>query len=284
MDPKEISDRDLINEGIAKNPYPFWLWLGVLVILLALAWGINSWYFTTISQRIYQNPFLQVTNRDLSLFLWNNPHHMRAHSSKKGGYLPAFQYLNKVTVEPELADQYAVAPPELFFLYHTWNRLVRNEIPMRSISKEEFSEFLNYAEEWQPTFWPAAPEDYISFVSNLYQEKASDLQSLPENTLPKVVRIAFQGWKNYFKEGDLINAKKFSFQEVLNFLKKYPHYSRNYWRNIEGKNYLKSLFFKNKKGDDIMPDEEIAPFLKVALYNNASSKNGPNGLTGLNGR
>jgi hypothetical protein len=267
MDPKEIPDRDLIHEGVAKNPYPFWLWLSVVAILIALAWGLNSWYYTTIASRINSNPFLQVTNRELSLFLWNNPHLMRVNVSKKTGYLPAFQYLDSVTVEPELADQFVVAPPELLFLYHTWRRQVSHEYPLRPISVGEFREFLDYAEEWQPRYWPDAPKGYISFIQSLPQIEESNLQNLTLTTLPKNVRMAFQGWKNFFKEGKEINSLKVTYAEIAGFLKKYPHYARNYWMNVIDHSYLKSIASANSKSDYFFPVEELAPFLKAALYN-----------------
>lgn len=254
---KELSNKDLIYEGIKKNPQPFWLWMALLSIIFVLIWGFYSWYIDTILIRISQSPFLQVTNRELSLFLWNNPEHMRVHSNRKAGYLTAFQYVNKVSMEPELAGQYVIAPPELLFQYHTWTRLIKDEMPIAPIASKEFKEFLDYAEEWQPRYWKDAPEGYVELVNNL-----------PEGiltTLPQDVQIAFQGWRNYFKEGESINKSLYTYKQVRDFLNKHPHYARNYWRNLIGLHYLENLYLK--KNEEIIPHSEMAPFLKVALFN-----------------
>lgn len=218
-----------------------------------------------VNREIAESPFLQVTNRQFSIFLWQFPEHMRVNASNKSGYLPGFQYQGKVSLVVDDADKYVIAPPATIFLYHAWRRLISEEYAPRPIGPQEFQEFLSYADEWQPKNWAEAPKGYGELVAKL-SEAPQDLQTLPESSLPQVVRRAFQGWKNYFKEGEAINAVKPTFEEMQRFLKLYPHYARNNWRNIlidQVPEYLNQI-------DDTkveMPPEQLAPFLKVAFYN-----------------
>lgn len=261
----QLQEKDFIHEEYRKNPYPFWIWLCLLSFFVALLWGTKSWYAGQIQERIESIPFFQVTNREISLFLWQYPQHMRVHVAKKTGYLPAFQYLSKVTVEPELADDYVIAPPELLFLYHTWKRLLSEYTYEQVIPVQEFREFLNYAEEWQPAYWKEASTEYRALVSRLSDYNKEE-NLAPQ--LPVPVKQAFQGWRNYFAEGEQINQLKPTYEQVENFLKEHPHYARSYWRNLlEGSvpNYLKGLSGENREKP--VPNEELAPFLKFALYN-----------------
>lgn len=266
-----LSEKDFIHEGYKKDPFPLWLWLFLLTALLSLIWGSSSWYDGKLSLLVNESPFLQVTNREISLFLWQNPEYMRNNSKNKNGYLPGFQYIDKVTLNVVDADQYAVAPPELLFRYHTWHRLVSGEFTERAIPKKEFVEFLTYAEEWHPTYWPNAPKEYIALMGQLAKmTPEDDLSKLSTNELPLEVRMAFQGWKNYFKEGEAINNVKPTFSQMRKFLASHPHYARNYWQNIvqdTTPNYLKSLNAGVESSDSTVPSDEMSSFLKAAFYN-----------------
>ncbi len=275
MAKNELQEKDFIQDSLMKNPLPAWIWLVVITCLVAVLWGGSSWYSKFMSTEAAQNPFLQVTNREFSLFLWQFPEYMRVNSSSKTSYLPGFQYENKVSLIPAEADKYVVAPPEVLFLYHTWNRLVHSEFVYRSISAQDFKEFLEYAEEWLPQNWPGAPNGYTSFIKTLPQANPSlDLNTLTEAELPLVVRQAFLGWKNYVKEGDAINAVRPALQEIDQFLTKCPHYARNYWRNIVASSYPDYLMntLLNAPKDKILGNDEVAPFLRVALYNFIQAK------------
>ncbi len=244
-----LRDDQLIHEGYKSNPKPFWIWLLAILLTLSFLWMTQAALQRHITEAIEENPFLQVTNREMSVFLWLNPQHMRAHAARKSGYLPGFQYLDRVGPDLEMLDDYVIAPPELLFLYHTWVRQIGDEIPLRQITSAEFAEFLKYAEEWQPQYWAQAPKGYVELVSGLSKNTEKDLRT----TLPHVVQLAFQGWKNYFKEGEAINKYTPTPEELKAFLEQHPHYARPYWRNIVD-NYLKD-------------SNQFAPFLKVALYN-----------------
>lgn len=260
---KELSEKDFIHEEYPKDPYPFWIWLLVITTVLVLFSAGRSWFRQSLQTQVEESPFLQVTNRQLSLFLWQYPEHMRAHVKAKTGYLPAFQYMDKVTPDPELADQYVVAPPELLFLFHTWHRLLGDVWIPRPITQGEFLEFLKDSEEWQPHYWREAPAAYKELVAALPQKPENeDLQTL----LPLNVKQAFQGWKNYFKEGEKINQVQPTFGEMERFLTRYPHYGRSYWRNLLEKTTPHYLEMRGKP-NEMIPVDQLAPFLKVAFFN-----------------
>ena len=67
LEPK-LSEKNFINESYKKKPLPFWLWLFLLTTVIALLWGLSNWYTGKIDFLYRESPFLQVTNRDLSLF------------------------------------------------------------------------------------------------------------------------------------------------------------------------------------------------------------------------
>lgn len=284
----ELPERDFVREEKGKNPFPLWLWLFLATAFIAIIWGGHTWFGSYLNHKVEMSPFLQVTNREFSLFLWQNPEYMRINAKDKSGYLSGFQYIGKVNIEPELADKYVVAPPETLFLYHTWRRLVSREFSPRPIPQYEFLEFLSQIEEWDPKNWPAAPEGYVQIISmissnNLPSEIAGthinpdDLQTLPKSSLPIEVRMAFQGWKNYFKEGELINSLKPDFLLLDGFLTAHSGYARHYWRNIVEDKYPRYLLTMSSGDYDrlaLVPMQEITPMLKVALFNFSQAKQG----------
>jgi len=272
----ELSEKDFISdEGYKKNPFPFWLWIFLLAAISAIVLGGNGWYQDKLASIFKANPFLQVTNREMSLFLWQNPEFMRVNSKQKVGYLPDFQYLEKISVDPSRADNYVVAPPEIIFRYHTWKRLISGEFISRPIPIQEFRDFINYAQEWQPTYWPAAPEEYAAMIESLATSQIQDLSILSVRALPQSVRMAFQGWKNYFKEGEAINHLQLTVAQVEEFLKDHPPYARNFWRNVvedRYPDYLRLLMISHPDEASSFPKDQLTPFLKVAIYNFLESK------------
>lgn len=264
----ELQEKDFIQESYSKNPFPFWFWLFLLIFASALIWGVGSWYSGQISTIFKDSPFLQVTNRQLSLFLWQNPEFMRINSKQKNGYLTGFQYIDNVTMELPSADHYADAPPEVLFRYHTWNRLIKDESSFSKMTVSEFRKFLEDVPEWIPNYWPNAPKDYVKLVKELSSDSTKNQGPMDMSSLPQEVLIAFQGWKNYFKDGEAINQVKPTVAEMNEFLKSHPHYARNFWQNIvENANpgYLKNL--SSLKSEDIIPPEAMSSFLKVAIFN-----------------
>ncbi len=266
----ELQEKNFIAEKYCLNPYPF-IFSAVLVALsIALIQAGAFLAENKVSMQLSKSPFLKVTNREFSLFLWHHPHFMRVHAKNKIGYLPGFQYLHRVNMELEFSENEVIVPPSTLFVYHMWKRLLSSYQISRPIMTNEFIEFLSHLDEWQPKNWLSAPKEYKILIKGLYGLKNSNLESLSLNELPLVVRQAFYGWKNYFKEGDAINAFNPSFLQLEEFLKNHPHYARNYWINIistEYPDYLKiyseGIYEKNAE----VPREEIAPFLRLALYN-----------------
>lgn len=271
----QLEEKDFIKEGYRKNPYPFWLWIFLLTAFIAIIWGAEFWFSGFFKKEVSSRPFLNVTNRQFSLFLWQNPSFMRSNVQNKTGYLTAFQFRNTDTMDPVQADTLVEAPPEILFLYHTWFRLIKNEFAERKITVPEFRKFLDAVEEWKPEYWSEAPKDYVQLINSLPSIKIEDLSTLPRTTLPVDVRQAFIGWKNYFIEGSKINAMTPTYAQVKAFLSKYPHYARNFWRNIvdsENMSYLKTLTLGKFEPSDLIPENELTPFLKVALYNAEQEK------------
>jgi hypothetical protein len=263
-----LSEKKFITES--PNPYPFWMWLAVITLVAAVIWGVSSSYESGMQRQVKQAPFLQVTNRDLSLFLWQFPEHMRIYASVKDGYLPGFEYRdNKVGIVSNQAEQYAIAPPGVLFLYHTWSRLLKDAVILRPFSYQQLSDFLQYAPEWIPDQWPAAPASYRNLVEKIPMMSAEELsKTVP--ALPNAVQIAITGWHNFFKEGPAIEALTPTYQQVQDFLQRYPHYARPYWRNIlmsQRPQYLEAFSKGSYKADDLVPINEMAGFLKVAIYN-----------------
>lgn len=254
----ELDEKDFIHEGIKDDPYPLFYWFFILITIGAISWGVSTWVDRFMKEEVAHSPFLQVTNRDFSLFLWQNPEFMRVHISDKAAYAPAFNYIETLTMNAEMADDYVVAPPDILFKYHTWNRLLGNEVPVQRVLSSDFTEFLAFAKEWTPEFWKAAPNDYIELLKSL--PTASTIL-----TVPYPVQQAYTGWKNFFKEGTAINAFQPSYGLLAQLLAKYPHYSRNYWQNLIP-SYLKSMS-SPQNPENIIPQQEQASFLKSALFN-----------------
>jgi len=184
---------------------------------------------------------------------------MRVHAKNKIGYLPGFQYMHRINIEPGFAEKMCIAPPSVLFFYHTWKRLLSSYLPKRKIEALEFQEFLNCLPEWSPHNWKKAPKNYANLIEN---EKFE--------TLPFEVHHAFFGWKNYYKEGEAINAFRPTFLQLQSFLKEHPHYARHYWKHIlkdSSPNYLKTYASGLFNPSAYVPQDEIAPFLLAALYN-----------------
>lgn len=263
----DLPDSSLIPEPSAQGPWPAWIYLALVAIVAALFWGGGNWWMER-QQRMHETrPFLQVTNRDFSLFLWDFPEYMRSSVSGKAGYLPGFQYERSIAIEAGKAEEYVQAPPKVLFLYHTWKRLLGETFPKRAIKSGEFRQFLSYLPEWQPENWPGGPASYGELVASLSSDKEREL---PLNAIPSNVQRAFMGWKNFVLEGDAINQVKPTYEEMAAFLKLYPGYSRWLWRNIVGKSKPEYLISMNSEKTDRkkeIPENELTSFLKVGFYN-----------------
>jgi len=264
--PKKLQEKDFIQETKNSSALPPWLFIAIVLGILCAIWAIGNWVATEMAVKVEESPFLHVTNRQMSLFLWQNPEYMRAHANTKTGYLPGFNSGGNVNPKLESIDEYVSAPPELLFRYHTWYRFLETYVMPRNISPLEFKEFLESSPEWLPEHWAKAPDEYKQFVQNFDQVKESNLQELGESVLPKQVRNAFFGWKNYYREGDLINRQKPTVGEMREFISHYPNYARNYWRNLYPE-YLKITASESIDPKRIIPEAEFPSFLRVAYFN-----------------
>jgi len=269
-----LSEKNFIHEPPGSFVFPLWLWLFLGTALIAIVWGSKEW-FSSVMQNVKKNePFLQVTNREFSQFLWQFPGYLRANAAQKTGYLPAFQP-DRVVFESKEGDAYVIAPPEVLFLYHTWNRLLGKIYIPTSISSHDFIEFLKQVPEWQPENWKEASVDYKNWIASKGYEADTDLQNTPSNYLPLEVRRAFQGWKNFFIDGVRINDLKPNVGDVNAFIESHPEYSRNFWRNIDevasipvaGLNYLMILLHGMPPKETVIPSDQLSGFLRAALFN-----------------
>lgn len=275
----EIPDNNLFHEPNNRFKGLFLFLVSFFMVFIIIMFTSKMGYQNVTEKEYEAKPFLDVTNRDMSVFLWQFPEFMRSNVKRKGGYLPAFEYIDTELVNPYAADQIVIAPPELLFLFHTWSRLLSDKLILRPIIASEFLEFLEKDKQWQPQFWKGAPKDYGKFVESLPIRLGDDLQAESVAVFPHNVRQAFGGWKNYFKEGALINVLQPTYKQVEVFLVGHPHYARNFWRNISqvegisvaGLRYLESLQVNDMvnldKENEPVPISEISTFLRVALYN-----------------
>lgn len=273
----ELNEDEFIVESYSARPRLFWMMFLFFLSVVVLFWAITSLFRESMEEQFKKKPFLRVTNREISLFLWQFPEYMPQHVQEKTGYLPAFNFKERLGVEVEDADKYVQAPPELLFLYHTFARLLKGDYIPRPISRGEFLEFLKKQPEWRPENWSEAPPAYALWLNNIRHFEGDNLDNLPTEAFPIEVRRAFQGWKNYTMEGESINTLRVSYSQLEKFLSLFPRYRRNYWQNIAAPRYPKYLISYTSGSftpSEEVPKEEITPFLRVALFNFIQSEKG----------
>ncbi len=249
----------------------FWLNLFLFALMLLLTVSVYNWQQKKLQENIANDSFLKVTNRDLSLFLWQFPSFMRLHNKSKVAYLEGF-HPNFAGMRPHAPESYATVPPDLLWLYHNWKQLLAPIFIPRKINAIEFEKFLQALPEWLPEAWPNAPVEYKVLVNTQAFQKTSDLQNLSYIDLPLAVRQAFVGWKNFKLEGNAINQYHPSPSQINVFLQKFPQYQRHLWRNIEqidGHQIAEHTYLSNAAL--LEKSIKLPVFLKVALYNDYQS-------------
>ncbi len=195
----ELDEKDFIQK--TKQPKTIWVFLILFLLVLLVLWGVGIWMRSPPKEQ--PSRFFQVTNREFSLFLWQNPEFATEE------VLPHFQGRH---VDPDLADFYVSTPAEVLFRFHVWNRILKqHSLAPQEISKEAFAEFLEQNPMWEPHYWREAPEGY------------------PEK-LPFDVKLAFQGWTNMTKQWSEIESAEAKDLDL--FLKEHSQYQRPYWQNI----------------------------------------------------
>lgn len=225
-----------------KQRQLLWLFLALLLLVGVLLWLIGQWNAAILSQKQKESPFLQVTHRDFSVFLWQHPQFLRSQRGLRPGEWPQVHLPQEIPLSPEEASLYVDAPEEVLFRYHTWDRLLSEaSIGLRSIEPEAFAQFLQENPAWQPKHWPEAPEGYGDVV-----KLANDLEGM----LPLEVKLAFQGWKNTTQDWEQIEQMQVSDDALARFLQEHSAYKTSLWQNIEP-GY----------------PQEMPDFLRIALYN-----------------
>lgn len=257
---KELEEKNFIQEP--RGSGFIWIFLGLFLIIMFLIWGVSFWQRRIENDQLAHSPFYQVTNREFSLFLWQNPRYMRSLVALPENYLGDFHTKDEIHVIPEFADRYVSAPPHVLYHYHVWRRLLEGDsLSALSIGPDSFAVFLSENKEWLPHYWKAAPEGYVELVRGLDNNRMDNLQTLSKNVFPVVVRLAYQGWYNFTREWKEIEKIEPSKMLVKEFLIFHPHYERHFWRNLYP-DYLSHL--NNQEG---LGKRDFTDFLKVALYN-----------------
>lgn len=281
-EPEEVlNGKEITPKKGGLGSQPIWIWIFLLSVLTMIAIGTWNWYQSHFRDLKAEKPFLDVTNRQFSVFLWQFPNYLKENAAIKTGYLPGFE-VDGEGVKLSDAENYVSVSLEILFLYHTWNRLLQPYYIPRPIKPDEFELFLNETQEWLPQYWKKAPKSYVDLVEKQAYKEKEDLQVLTRDELPVVVRQAYQGWQNYYREGSEINALEPTYAEVREFLDSYPNYARNYWRNIDtvafqqvaGLDYLLIFLDPPANEEEVIPKNQLATFMKVALYNFRQAKPG----------
>lgn len=253
------------------SPNPFLIGIFFVAILVIIVSSIQTWYVEYTAAHQKKSPFYQVTNRDFTLFLRENPNFLNKNISSKEAFLPGVEFIKQVSSNVETADDLINAPDDILFEYWTWNRLIDYPPPKRAIPLDEFQQFLKDYPEWTPIYWRSSPRSYDELYHDILAGKAPKELS---GKLPDDVREAFIGWKNFTVEKEEIEKFDPTFGELKNFLATYPNFRRNYWINIvaaSDPNYLETYSFANYTLDDKVPLDQIAPFLQIALFNDAKA-------------
>ena len=67
---KTLEEKDFIYEAKGNDPLPPWFFIIIVLGIFSIIWLGGNWFLQTMETKVDENPFLQVTNREMSLFLW----------------------------------------------------------------------------------------------------------------------------------------------------------------------------------------------------------------------
>ena len=262
----ELEEKDFIHEEYSKHPYHLWFWVLVCLVIFGGIWWITRTSEAKVQTVVADKPFLQVTNRDYQMFLWQNPGFMKDHLKANRHYLSAWG--DRLAPDPAKADDWVEATPEALFMYHTWKRIVGEYNYPRDIPLKEFLEFLKDDPEWLPQYWSEAPPAYRTLIKWFQEGNTFDnLRELSYKELPLEVRQAFVGWKNYKVESQAINKLSPTWRQLWTFLEVYPNFRRSLWINFLRKERPHYLDQSGAKGEEEIPEDRMDGLLKMALYN-----------------
>lgn len=273
----EISDADLTKSPKKKDPLVFAIFVAVFAVVVLLFWSGGYWLQTAVPSLMSSSDFYKVTNRQISTFIWQFPSLRRQYQSGTIGYLPGFDYTTRTGIASGQADVQVQAPKKLLYSYHAWNRLVNLKQPKRIVPMLEFYEFLDFNPEWDPVNWKEAPEAYRQLVRRLQFRSINEAEWVQAaESIPEETRVTFMGWKNATLEAPFIDEQKITVGQMQDFLEKYPHYARNYWKNLVAKDYPLYLLsvWQEKEPQEILSGGEVAGFLKQAFWNEQQALKG----------
>jgi hypothetical protein len=254
----------------SRARFPVWASILTFVALALIVYGV-IYSLQHLKEGKSPPQFAQVTNRQYSLFLWQNPQYMTYDLPPSSEYVTGYWDSRKLFADPVVADALVDSSAEMLYLYHTWATLLKSYLPGRPIPAARFMDFLMTCQEWQPRFWPQAPLGYGELVESIAQMNPTEnLEELSMDEFSLDLRLAFQGYENYFFEAVQINALKPTYADIAELLQKYPYYARKYWFEALEKEYPNYLLTYTKGAYDpaeSVPEDELTPFLRVALFN-----------------
>jgi hypothetical protein len=264
----ELMEKDFISEkGLKKSSKPTFQYLLLVIAVIALTW----WWVSFKQNWIASNnqEFGKVTNREFSLFLWQNPEYTRRLAYEKDHHLTQFSKDGGVHIVKNHAEDIVEAPPSLVYNYYYWKKFAGDIDFSREIERDFFYSFLESCPEWLPENWNNAPKSYSKISESLLQLSSKEFKEL-QQTLPDNLRQAFFGWLNYYHEGNLINAVAPSYEEVQSFLKEHPNLKRNIWKNLlleQAPNYLQSALDSSIDKEKLYPQGEMTSLFKLLYFN-----------------
>ena len=202
--PGELDEKNFIQE---KGPKLMWAFLILFLTATFLLWGLKVWERVLIERKQVTYPFYQVTHRDFSLFLWQNPEFI----PEKGEAL----------FSPELAETYVSAPKEVLFYYHAWHRL----LGMRSLAKNPIDPRLYHEFLVRYPQWRGASQVDLAYQGWLnYTHQWDEIEQVSEDNvgtfLEKHPFYARNYWQNLFPdylEGEMpsfLKAALFNFKKI----------------------------------------------------------------------
>lgn len=249
--------------------------LGIFLCVLLVIWALDKWEDEIHYNKVQDDHFFQVTNRDLSIFFFQNPGIL-----EYTGKVPYFNSAEvPIILAPHFADVDADAPVSLLYRYQVWKRLLYGKLAKEPIYVFRFVEFLNENCMWLPSNWAAAPHEYVTLISSMEQNSETDLSKLSYKELPYEVRVAFQGWRSYTLDWDDIRSIDPTGIELEKFLVEHKEYLRPLWINFEREStphYLKSFSpagkFIGKDPHQKISEDELTAFLKMGLFNSQQSQ------------
>lgn len=256
LDEKEPQQQ---QEGSPKDPNFLWIWLAVAAAAVTLLWGLSAWWGKSSSSSAAEKNGPQrevVTNRQFALFLGQFPEFTPKGNPQR-------------ILEASHAQESVSASDEQLFYYHTWQRQIGQDEPLRPIPATLLRQFLLAFPQWKQV---NDSSSYTQYLKQLLENQDSTTAIVDKAIIPFELQLAVQNWRNKTQEAEQIASAQYTHEQVAKFLQRYPHFARNYWQNVlkaQYPHYLLSFSPEAPKApnSNVVAEEELAPFLRQALYN-----------------